>query len=136
MFYLISSEQFEINIMQRQTRQRALLEEILTTSPQALSAQELFELAKERCPGLGLATIYRTINTWVENGEVKAIHLPNSATKYEAVQKGYRHYFQCENCAKTFGLSTCSGNFSKMLPEGFILKAHEVILYGLCSSCA
>lgn len=122
--------------MKRQTKQREILNRVMLDSQEALSAQEFYELAKKQLPKLGLATIYRTINSWLEEEFIKPVCLPNNVTKYEAIKRGHRHYFQCERCEGTFGLKTCSGNFQKMLPEGFILKGHEVILYGLCSSCA
>ncbi|SCA58351.1 Uncharacterized protein AB751O23_AA_00200 [Chlamydiales bacterium SCGC AB-751-O23] len=121
--------------MTRQTTQKKAILEIFALSKHPLSVAELHQMAQEKLPSLGLATAYRRVKELLGQEHLKQITLPNCSKKYELNPNKHLHYFQCHYCQKTFGLQHCAGNFQKMLPEGFTLESHEVILYGRCQTC-
>lgn len=101
-----------------------------------LSVPELFEAASRRVDGLGVATVYRAINSLLESGLIEAVEIPGEPTRYERSDKGHHHHFQCERCDRVFDIDGCLDNLRRLLPPRFKLSGHAVTLYGLCASCA
>lgn len=50
-----------------------------------LTPQEILELASAEMASLGLATVYRNLGSMQESGEVRAVHLPGDAARFEPV---------------------------------------------------
>ena len=101
-----------------------------------LSPPEVLSLANDQKAGLGLATVYRTINTLLEERWLVKVDMPGGITRYERAGKAHHHHFSCTLCKKVFEIHGCPGNLASLLPKGFVLTGHEVILEGLCNLCA
>lgn len=121
--------------MKRQTVQKKTILDIFANSKHPLSVAEMHEKAQEKLPSLGLATAYRRVKELLDSDMLKEVLLPQCSKKYEFNPNKHLHYFQCQYCHKTFGLKQCAGNLEKMLPDGFSLESHEIILYGRCQGC-
>ena len=100
-----------------------------------MTPQELLEAASVESPGLGLATVYRALKKLVEAGEVRKVEVAGVPPHYEMEKEKHHHFFVCEGCCKMFDLEGCPGGFQKLLPQGFTMNSHEVIIYGTCRSC-
>ena len=83
-----------------------------------------------------MATVYRTINALLEQGWLCKVEMPGGLTRYEQAGKDHHHHFSCTRCAKVFEIHGCPGNLTALLPPGFTLTKHEVLLEGLCATCA
>lgn len=121
--------------MERKTPQRQAIREAIERADRPLSPQEILDQAGPSAPGLGMATIYRTVKTGVDEGWLKPVELPGSATRYEIAGKQHHHHFACRECNGVFEVDGCPGNLGQLTPEGFKLESHEVVLYGLCRQC-
>jgi Fur family ferric uptake transcriptional regulator len=125
--------------MKRQTAQRRAIIKALKEAPGPLTPQEVLERAGQLHQGLGLATVYRNLNSLAAAGDVIAVHLPNEATRYEPAGRGHHHHFRCERCEGVFELgASCPVAVLEgvTLPGGFKVEHHELTLYGLCPQCA
>ncbi len=122
--------------MERNTRQRDAIREVFQGSAQPLSPFEVLEASRDRVLGLGIATVYRAINSLVETGWLNAVQLPGDSPRYERSGSGHHHHFQCRVCSRVFEIRGCPGNLDGLTPAGFLLEAHEVVLYGQCQQCA
>lgn len=122
--------------MERTTRQREAIRALFTPDGDPLSPQEILDKASASVPKLSIATVYRTIRTLEERGEIIAVELPGEPDRYELAGKDHHHHFVCEGCGRAFDVDSCPGNLSHMSPPGFLLKRHEITLYGLCAQCA
>lgn len=100
-----------------------------------MSAHEAYQEARLVMPKLGLATAYRVIKEMIEEKFLKEVSLPGDAKLFEVTRLDHHHYFQCTGCDKVFDVEGCPGNMSKVVPSGFQLHSHELILYGFCDSC-
>ncbi len=120
--------------MQRNTRQRHAIQEAFARASRPLGPREVLDAALESVPRLGIATVYRTIKELVESGEIVPVDLPGENTRYEISGKHHHHHFHCRKCEGVFEVEVC--NFEATVPRGFRLDDHEVVLYGLCASCA
>jgi Fur family ferric uptake transcriptional regulator len=124
---------------QRNTQQRQAIQRAVEAADRPLDAQEVLSLARRWLPGLGLATVYRTLKAGAEAGWLTPVELPGGATRYEPAGKGHHHHFECRSCHRVFDIAGCPGEpgqLQQLTPAGFTLEAHEVVLYGLCDQCA
>jgi len=124
-----------MSTMQRRTGQRDAIERTIREAGRPVGPQEIRELAERYSPGVGIATIYRTIKALVANGTLAVVEIPGGPALYELAAKPHHHHFHCRACGKVFEVHGCGGHFHQMTPLGFVLEGHEVILRGLCSDC-
>lgn len=121
--------------MQRDTRQRRAIREAIQRHDRPLLPQEVLDSASQAVPGLGMATVYRTLNSGVEEGWLQPVEMPKQPTRYEPAGKGHHHHFHCEACERVFEIEGCPGRLQSLVPEGFDMTGHEVTLYGRCRDC-
>lgn len=122
----------------RTTRQLQAIRTVISEAGRPLSIPEIHELALESVETLGLRTVYRTVRRLEETGEVAPVLVPGGSDRYElsSVAETHHHHFHCTVCDRFFDIHGCPGGLNKLLPEGFTLQRHELILSGLCASCA
>jgi Fur family ferric uptake transcriptional regulator len=121
---------------ERNTRQREAIQGAFTTAGRPLSPQEAHEQARADVPRLGIATVYRTIARLVADGVLIVVELPGAPPRYELAGLAHHHHFHCELCQRVFDLPGCPGNMERLIPAGFRLERHELVLYGQCPQCA
>jgi Fur family ferric uptake transcriptional regulator len=100
-----------------------------------MSPEEVLATAERHSQGLGIATVYRTIRSLAEEGWLVPVELPGRSTRYELSGKGHHHHFYCNGCGLVFDLNGCIESFRSMIPRGFRVTAHEVLLYGMFQDC-
>jgi Fur family transcriptional regulator, ferric uptake regulator len=122
----------------RRTSQRRAIIRALEDAPGPLTPQEVLARASEHHPSLGLATVYRNLNTLEAAGEVMPVHLPNESRRYEVSNRGHHHHFRCDRCDRVFELATtCPVAVLEgvTLPGGYEVRGHALTLYGTCPDC-
>ncbi|MEM9291417.1 MAG: transcriptional repressor [Acidobacteriota bacterium] len=119
----------------RRTQQRTAIREALVRTGRPLSPQEVLEVAQEDVPSLGIATVYRNLRFLVDEGVIKTVDLPGSGSRFEVADLAHHHHFHCQNCDRVFDLHSCPGDLGNLVPDGYVLESHEIILYGSCPSC-
>ena len=122
--------------MQRTTRQRTAIQHALVQAGRPLAAREILEAAQADVPGLGVATVYRTLKSLLEEGAVLQVDLPGETPIYESAPRSHHHHFRCRKCNGVFEVNACPQDVQSLAPPGFKIEGHEVVLYGLCASCA
>jgi Fur family transcriptional regulator, ferric uptake regulator len=122
---------------QRQTRQRDRIHQVIRDAQGPLTVQEIHERAQREIPGLGIATVYRTINLLQEVRQIRTVILPTGDTRYEMSDLGHHHHFQCRVCSEVYDLDTCPVTIpdGTALGAGFVVEAHDLTLYGVCPEC-
>jgi Fur family transcriptional regulator, ferric uptake regulator len=120
---------------QRNTRQRAAIRKAFEQAGRPLSPQQVLDAAQAEVDGLGIATVYRGIKALLEEGWLVPIELPGEPAVYEQAGKAHHHHFRCDSCTRVFELSGCVPNVDRLAQSGFLVRRHEVVLYGLCADC-
>ena len=118
-----------------QTRQKTAIRDTFVEADRPLSPDEVLEGAQRHHPSLGKATVYRNIQSLVDEGWLQPVELPGDSTRYEVAGKEHHHHFQCNQCKKLYEMQGCIPQFKPKLPRGFRTTGHEFFLYGLCSQC-
>ncbi len=119
----------------RNTKQKAAIREAFADADRPLSPEEALECAQEFHPAVGIATVYRNIQTLVEDGWLIPVEIPGQPARYELAGKEHHHHFHCNSCGKIFDLKGCIAQSKPRIPRGFSTTGHEFFLYGNCASC-
>jgi Fe2+ or Zn2+ uptake regulation protein len=122
----------------RLTRARIAVVKAVTTTQSALSPLEVFEIAKTTCPGLGLVSVYRTLEMLEELGLIQRVHQHDGCNAYLPHADGHQHLIICEECGKAeyFEGDDMDAFFSRVAGEhGFTVSEHWLQLFGICSGC-
>jgi len=122
--------------MERNTRQRGAIRRAFQRADRPLGTGEVLELARGEVGGLGIATVYRNIRTLVNESWLAVVELPGEVPRYEVQGKGHHHHFRCRQCDRVYEVPGCVGALNDIVPAGFTLESHELVLYGLCADCA
>lgn len=126
------------------TSQRLMVLNILSAhGDEHLTVEEIYDLAKEESPEIGLATIYRTVQVLLELHVIEKVTFDDGFARYELngeeTGSGHRHHHAiCTQCGKVYSLETdLLDTLEKQVFEslGFEVTDYEVKLYGLCSAC-
>lgn len=123
--------------MIRNTKQREAIRRVIEEAGRPLSAAEVLTSAGLYAPGLGMATVYRTLNALVDEGLAVAVPIPGEPPRYESHDAASRHHhhFHCDNCGRVFEVPGCPQGIDHLAPPGFIIQRHDLVLYGRCSAC-
>jgi Fur family ferric uptake transcriptional regulator len=125
-----------MGVSKRRTAQRNAIYDVLTTSGRPLSVDEIFTQARSRSAGLGIATVYRNLKLLQQEGEIVAVDLPGHPPRWEVAPERHHHHFLCLYCDKLFEISGCPEGLRRLLPEGYTLEEHDILLRGRCEACA
>ena len=78
----------------RPTKQRLALAELLfSKGDRHVSAENLYEEAKQAGISVSLATIYNTLHQFTDNGLLRAIAIDSSKTYFDTNTGNHHHYF-------------------------------------------
>jgi len=122
----------------RLTAPREIILEIMRTAEHALSPIEVYDLGRDGYPGLGLVTVYRTLEKLVELELIERVHQPDGCHRYLRAAMGHQHMLVCSTCGR---VTYFSGDDLKMLFErvcgetGYQIGDHWLQLFGTCPEC-
>jgi Fur family ferric uptake transcriptional regulator len=124
----------------KSTAQRDAIVRVFLDSVGHISVEELYGRVRELHPGIGYATVYRTMKLLTECGIADERHFRNGEARYEMAEKGHHHdHLICESCGKIVEfaeprIESLQEETAKRL--GFELRGHKMELYGLCRECS
>lgn len=122
--------------MTRDTRQRDAIRRTLAEARRPLSVSELHELAQTIVARLGIATVYRNLRSLHADEEVVRVELPGRPPRWELAPGSHHHHFLCRTCNKLYEIASCPADLQRLLPPGYVLEEHDILLRGQCQSCA
>jgi Fur family ferric uptake transcriptional regulator len=123
----------------RTTRQRSALLALLDELDGFRSAQDLHALLRERGDAVGLATVYRALQTMVDDGQLDVLRAADGEAAYRLCSSAHHHHLVCRSCGKTVEVADPPVErwAARVAAEhGFTEVQHQVEVFGLCSSCS
>jgi Fur family transcriptional regulator, ferric uptake regulator len=69
---------------------------------------EMLEAVSRRAPGIGIATVYRTLKLLVKEEVLKLVELPGESPHYEKTAQPHHHHFFCTACNRVFSIYSVS----------------------------
>ncbi len=122
-------------VIERNTRQKQAIREAFERAGRPLATEEVHDAARRASRGLGMATVYRSIRSLLEDGWLSVVDVPGRNPLYEIAGKGHHHHFSCTNCSRVYELEGCA-TVDTRLPRGFKSTHHDLTLYGSCAACS
>lgn len=130
----------------RVTAPRILVLDVLAAARKHLSAKEIYTRVVERDPGVGAATIYRTLDVLVSLGLVGRNDFGEGFYRYELINgddNADHVHLVCINCGRTFSVER-TGELADRIDgltgalsaeHGFEVDGHRLNFFGTCSIC-
>ena len=123
----------------RETRQRNAVRAALGAVSRFQSAQQLHARLRGQGDGIGLATVYRTLQHLAEDGEVDVLRGADGEAMYRRCSTGHHHHLVCRTCRTTVEVDSAAvERWARGVGEehGFADVEHVVEVYGTCARCA
>ena len=123
----------------RVTAQRAIILETIAHMDGHISAQQVYEGARQRLPGLNLATVYRTVESLHGAGLINMFSLAGEPMRFSLRDPEHPHsHLVCRSCGVIFELETAAiKSFAHGIEEitSFRIDSGHLTLEGLCETC-
>jgi Fur family transcriptional regulator, peroxide stress response regulator len=126
----------------RLTPQRKVIAQVLEHAGEHLDAPEVLRRAQQQMPGLHLATVYRTLESFKKPGiidELDLMHVNGPGHFYEARTDKDHMHFTCQRCGGVLEIQTPLFERLKGRIEGshgLTIRVARLELGGLCGVCA
>lgn len=125
-----------INESVRLVKPHRTIRDAFVEEDRPLSPDEVLENAKRYYGKLGIATVYRNIQSLVEEDWLQPVEIPGNPPRYEVAGKAHHHHFQCNRCKKlyehrrmhSFEIKAASG-----IPR---YRVRILPLWNVCGVCA
>lgn len=75
------------------THQRIVVFQAIMGSDKHPTAEQIFELLKEKNPSISLATVYKTLETFVDNQMINKVSTPQGTMRYDARTDNHNHIY-------------------------------------------
>jgi len=122
----------------RATRQRAAVARLLDEVGEFRTAQELHEELRRRGEAIGLTTVYRTLQTLSDAGEVDVLRTDSGESAYRRCSAHHHHHLVCRHCGRTVeveGPAVERWAERVAAEHGFRDVRHTVEIFGSCAEC-
>ena len=132
----------------RLTIPRGAILDALSKTSKHLSAEDVYRIVHKNYPGVGLTTVYRTLELLVEMGLVFKFDFGDGRARYELAEgpKGERHHHHlvCTACGRVIDYTDFIDEEKELLGQteqglskkfNFKITNHLIQFYGLCDSC-
>lgn len=119
------------------TRQRKVVLEVIKSSPEHLTANQVFAAARRKLPGISFATVYNSLRFLKEAGHIAEISFGNGASRFDRITHRHDHAI-CSRCGKLVDIEI---DLPPKLIERAAAKSHfrpeslEFTLRGVCPDC-
>ena len=123
----------------RATRQRAAISTLLENLDDFRSAQELHDELRRRGEGIGLTTVYRTLQSMAASGLVDTLRTSTGESVYRRCSEQHHHHLVCRACGSTVEIQGVDVEVwaSEVAREhGFSDVSHTIEIFGMCGDCA
>ena len=119
------------------TRQREVVLQVIRDEKEHLTANEVFDKAKQLLPSISFATVYNSLRYLKDAGLIAEISFGNGASRFDSMTSRHDHAI-CTKCGRLVDMEldlplelvNLAAEFSKFKPESL-----ELTLRGLCPDC-
>ncbi|MBE7062237.1 MAG: transcriptional repressor [Clostridia bacterium] len=124
--------------MQKRSRQRDLLLEILRSTTCHPDADWVFARMREQMPNVSLGTVYRNLSRLAEEGIILKLDVGQNADRFDGCINPHYH-LACKGCGAVVDMPmayTPNLNAAAEAESGCEIEGHALLFYGKCPSCA
>ena len=119
---------------------RRAVVEFLAAQDCCRSAQEIHDGIASAGGAVGVASVYRALDTLVELRLVQRVDIGDGIARFEPAREGHdhHHHLVCDDCGKVepFTDETLERALERAAGRlGYAMEQHEVVLHGACDDC-
>jgi len=132
------AEQQESGPALRSTRQRRAVEAALDASDDFRSAQEIHERLRRQGEKVGLATVYRTLQSLVDAAAADTVRTDGGEVAYRRCSRTHHHHLVCRVCGSTVEVTgPAVERWADSVAAEFDYSDvdHTLELVGTCAAC-
>lgn len=110
---------------------------VLDETDEHLSRAQILERVQTVQPGIGRATVYRTLDLLIRLGVVRPIYLGEQNLCFTRADRGHHHLI-CSDCGQVVEFDECTvDELQRTLASrlNFDIRGHLLEFYGLCARC-
>lgn len=112
----------------------------LDSQPCCVSAHQIFEGVRSSGRRVGIASVYRVLDTLTEHSLVLRIDVGDGVARFEPAQPDghHHHHLVCDGCGRVQPFDDPSLERALVRAAnrlGYALGDHEVVLRGACADC-
>lgn len=113
----------------RPTSQRMKVAEILLTTPRHLTAEQILATLRQSSGHVSKATVYNTLNLFVEQGLAREIHADPERCVYDSTMAPH-HHFQNVDTGEMIDIRPEDLSFDRLppLPPGTEIESVDVVI--------
>ena len=89
------------------TPQRIAVFKVIEESKTHLPIERIHKVVKNFLPNVGLATVYRTLDSLIELGLIEKVHLEDGCHSFTSTLSCHRHALVCTGCDQVFEFEYC-----------------------------
>jgi Fur family transcriptional regulator, ferric uptake regulator len=123
----------------RATRQRAAISALLENVEEFRSAQELHDELRRGGEGIGLTTVYRTLQSMATAGLLDTLRTDSGESVYRRCSQHHHHHLVCRVCGSTVevqGRAAEAWAAEVAAQHGFSDVSHTMEIFGVCAECS
>ena len=123
--------------MQKRSRQRELLLEILRGTTCHPDADWVFSQMREKMPNISLGTVYRNLSRLSEEGIILKLDVGQSVDRFDGFAAPHYH-LACSGCGAVVDIPMAYApalDDTAKKESGCEIESHSLLFHGKCPSC-
>ena len=131
----------------RWTGPREAILQLLSRTTKHMSAKEIYANLHKLYPGIGLTTVYRTLDLLFQMGLIHKLSFGDGHNRYEFIpdeKTKHHHHLVCTRCGKIFNYSEFVDEELALVKKteerlekkyNFQIEDHNIEFLGICEVC-
>jgi Fur family ferric uptake transcriptional regulator len=119
------------------TRQRKIILDALENVESHLTADQVYEIVRQRLPRISLGTVYRNLEVLSNSGMIKKLEFGGSQKRFDSDLSDHYHV-RCTKCGRVDDVEADAWMTVADFPRsdnGYDVVGHRLEFIGICPAC-
>lgn len=121
----------------RLTTQRQIILEELASVTSHPTANEVYDMVRQKLPRIGLGTVYRNLELMAESGIILKLEVGGTQKRFDATTEPHYH-IRCMGCGKVDDIDVSVQHEINMRAaevSNYSILSHHIEFTGICIDC-
>lgn len=121
----------------RMTKQRGLILQVMRETKSHPTADEVYQVVRQRLPKISLGTVYRNLEVLCEQGLIKQVEVGGTQRRYDGIIERHWHA-RCTHCEQVFDIPEDAVSIIEtglLANFDFAITNYRLELQGICGKC-